>query len=83
MKTADQLLKQICEQEELKCPKCNGEIFERVMDAKVIDRAYYEDGQLVLKQDHFEVHESYVCCAGCKLQEFSNDLAAQIEELFL
>ena len=73
---------------ELRCPKCGHEVFERVMEVKAVDSASYEDGKLVIKQEAFEVHESYIRCAGCFNQEWTNLelgdlLEIAIEELFL
>jgi hypothetical protein len=72
------------QQADLKCPRCGWEVFERMMDARVVDKAYYDDGKLCVVQTSYKVNESNICCEKCKY-EFDDDdeLQAEIEELFM
>lgn len=64
------------------CPKCHGEVFERVTDEVYVHRAEYVDGKLTIVCVKDAVLGSFVRCANkdCYCSDFTN--YEEIEELF-
>ncbi len=68
---------------ELKCPHCDGNVFERDMDTRITMQSYLLNEKRILHTKDEHVYNAWTSCSGCGFTNFDAILAPKILELFI